>query len=148
MKLIREFIKWYVYITFGVLVIVALSCTTAEIEFVKTYTLWQILIASFLTSVVTTIMHSGHEEGLVKCLPRMFLHYALLCIVMVVCGMMFDWISQSIGGILFMMGAVAAVYVITLGIFSLLDWRAANNINQRLKEMYPDDGEENTEGKN
>lgn len=148
MKLIREFIKWYVYITFGVTVIVALSCTTAGIEFVKTYTLWQILIASFLTSVVTTLMHLGHEEGLAKCLPRIFLHYALLCVVMVVCGMLFDWISQNVGGILFMMGAVAAVYVITFGIFYLLDLRAANNINQRLKEMYPDDREENTEEKN
>ena len=49
MKIISSFIKWYFYITTGILFVCAINMTLSREENIPSDTLWKILLSGFLT---------------------------------------------------------------------------------------------------
>lgn len=137
MKVFRDFIKWFLYITVGILVVCAVNFALSGSDTIPMMTLWQILLSGGLTTLVTMLLYpreSGKKSAVfVGCL----IHYAVLCVVMIVCGYWFQWLSLDAEGICMMCLSVAGVYLLAFTAYYILDLRQAKKINQRLKEKYP-----------
>ncbi len=134
MKLVSEAFKWFLYITTGTLIVTAIIFTLSGEEMISVNTLWKILLASLLTTIVTVCLHPAEEKNV----GGYILHYIALCVVMIVCGRLFDWIDFSLSGILLMMAAVAGVYMISFVAYWLVDRKQAEEINKMLKKRYKD----------
>ena len=139
MKKIGEYVKWYVYITTSILMVEALIFGVYGAEELPGETLWQIMVSGFLTTLVTVLMVCTDSVTTVGAVLKYVCHYVLLCAVMIPLGSWFGWIRLSLPGIAIMLGAVAAVYVLTFCAYYIIDMRAANKMNQRLKEKYGDE---------
>lgn len=135
MKLIGEIFKWFLYITTGILIVTAIAFGAKGEEMMPVNTLWKILLAGFLTTVVTVGFKTWKDRGVISYV----LHYMSLCLVMVVCGGMFGWIPFSVFGVFLMMFYVAAVYGIAFVAYWLVDRKQAEEINKLLEERYKDE---------
>nr|MBQ8252047.1 DUF3021 family protein [Lachnospiraceae bacterium] len=136
MKKIGEYVKWYVYITTSILMVVALIFGLYGAEELPGETLWQILVSGFVTTLLTVIMVYVDAVTVAGTVMKFIGHYACLCTVMIVLGGWFGWINLNVRGIVLMVCAVAAVYVLAFGAYYIIDLRAAKQMNQRLKEKY------------
>lgn len=139
MKRLREALKWFLYITTGILFVVALSYSLAGEENVPTIGLWYILLAGLLTTIVTMILAPTEEEKQAVIGVKMILHYVVLCVVMTILGIVFGWMTFSLEGVIMMCIDVAIVYVISFFAYCIVDRKQADAINKRLKEKYGDE---------
>lgn len=142
MKLLKDFVRWFFYITTAVLMICAFHFSVSGDDLIPTKTLWQILLAGFLTAGVTALLYprEGRKRG--RIFSQCLLHYGALCAVMIVSGHCFGWLEYDFGGIAMMLASVAVVYLICFGTHYLIDLHDADKINRRLREKY---GEEMTQ---
>ncbi len=136
MKKIGEYVKWYVYITTSILMVEALIFGMYGAEKLPGETLWQIMVSGLVTTLLTVAMVYVDTKTVAGGVFKYLGHYAALCAVMIVLGGRFGWINLNVRGILLMMGAVAAVYVLAFGTYYIIDLRSAKQINRRLKEKY------------
>ena len=143
MRGIHDFIKWFSYITMGILIVYAFNMLFYGLDSLPANTLWQILLSGALTTFVTFLFYPRELENASKssgkAVFQILLHYFALSAVMIFCGHQFGWLSYSPSGILMMLISVALVYLIAFGIFYLTDLKQANKINQKLKEQYKDE---------
>ena len=142
MKIISSFIKWYFYITTGILFVCAINITLSREENIPSDTLWKILLSGFLTTVVTMFFLFRESDSKFVMGYRMILHYLALGIVMILSGRWFGWLEFDISGIVMMLLSVAVVYFLTSFAYYILDRKEAQEINQKLNEKYHDDGRE------
>lgn len=142
MKIISSFIKWYFYITTGILFVCAINMTLSREENIPSDTLWKILLSGFLTTVVTMFFLFRESDSKFVMGYRMILHYLALGIVMILNGRWFGWLEFDISGIVMMLLSVAVVYFLTSFAYYILDRKEAQEINQKLNEKYHDDGRE------
>lgn len=138
MSIFRQFIKWYFYITTGILVIVAANFALYGVKTIPRDTLWQILLSGFITTLVTILLAPRANQSRVKEKIGMLIHYLGLCAAMIISGSWFGWIRLNQAGIRLMMISVALVYIIVYGVDYLLNRKQADEINQKLQEKYPD----------
>lgn len=145
MNFLKLLIKIFCYTTMGILLICTISFGNSPLP---EGTLWNILLSSFFTSVLTTLLFPGAlSSNSVREKPhsriwiffRILLHYGALCGVMIFLGSRFGWISLSPKGIFFMALYVALVYLIVYSSIYWLELNQAKQINQRLKEQYTDE---------
>ena len=139
MRRLSDFIKWYTYITISILIVCAVVFTIYNTKSIPLVTLWQILLSGFLTTLVTVLSVLKEENRRWLLAVRHVLHYVLLCIIMIICGNFFGWMSLNFQGIAMMVGAVAVVYLLAFGAYCVTDLKQANEINQKLKEKYRED---------
>lgn len=132
------FIKWFFYITSGILIVCAVNFEIAGMDTIPRQTLWQILLSGFLTALVTLLFYPGDCRKKSTVILRCLLHYVLLCAVMLICGHWFGWLQFNPAGIAMMAVSVAVVYLLSFLAYYLIDLRQADEINQRLKEKYSD----------
>ena len=139
MRRLSDFIKWYFYITTGILFIVAGNFALVKAEMIPGDTLWQILLSGFLTTLVTVALVP--REGMSKKITwiHILLHYLGLCVTMVISGYWFGWINLNPAGICLMMVSVALVYLIVFVVYYLLDVKQADAINRKLQEKYSEE---------
>lgn len=138
MKILSNYIKWFLYINTGILIVTAINFPLAGVESMPINTLWNILFSALVTTVVT-VFFSPREERKIKMPFQYIMHYLTLCAVMIFFGNMFGWIHLNVGGVVMMMVDVALVYVIAFVVYYILDIRQADAINKKLKEMYGDE---------
>ncbi len=134
---LQEFIKWFVFITTGILIVCAVGFSfSPDGTAIPRITLWEILLSGLLTSIITTIFLS--REALDKCglILVFFLHYIFLDITMIVCGSYFGWMNFDLGGAAGMSVSVGGVYLFTSAVNYVLDVQQADAINRKLKEKY------------
>ncbi len=141
MQIIKDFFKWYTYITTGILgIITILFASVYRSESVTTAILWQIMVSSFVTTLLTICMKYG--MGKVKCLAKWngmlgnLLHYLLISIVMLILGSRFGWFHFEVFSMAIMLLAIGGVYLFVYGVYWLIDLYQADKINKRLKEKY------------
>ncbi|MBQ8198564.1 MAG: DUF3021 family protein [Lachnospiraceae bacterium] len=139
MKKIGEYVKWYVYITTSILMVVALIFGLYGAEELPGETLWQILVSGFATTLLTVVMVYVDTATVMGSVFKFVGHYLALCATMIVLGGRFGWLNLNVRGIAMMMCAVAAVYVLAFGAYYIIDLRSAKQINRRLKEKYGDE---------
>lgn len=136
MNYIKEYLKWFVIINIGVMLIVAINTTaygTADIM-----TLWKILAASAVTSLVTTIAFSIEPKRImtpIKQIVFFIILYVVLLAVMVAIGIVFDWIDFSAKGLSVMALSVAGVFIVTVVLSAVLGAVDAKKMNEALKDM-------------
>lgn len=141
MEKIRVFLKWYLYITVGILIVIAVNFAFSGEKTVSADTFWQILLSGFLTTLVTVIFSPEDEHTKVRIAIKFALHYVSLCLVMFVCGSWFGWMTPNPAGAAIMMLDVGVVYLFVVAATYLIDVSQAREINKRLQEKYG--GEEN-----
>lgn len=124
MRRLSDFIKWYTYITISILIVCAVVFTIYNTKSIPLVT-------------VLSVLKEENRRWLLA--VRHVLHYVLLCIIMIICGNFFGWMSLNFQGIAMMVGAVAVVYLLAFGAYCVTDLKQANEINQKLKEKYRED---------
>lgn len=138
MRVIKDFMRCFLYITMGILIVCAVNFQLSDAPWLPKETLWQILLSGALTAGVTILLYP--REGVNKSIfwIQLLIHYAVLCMIMVFCGHWFGWLDLGTGGIVMMVVSVAVVYVLTFVIHYLIDQKSAKEINQKLWERYGD----------
>ena len=139
MELIRNFIKWFLYITISIFLVVTLTYKMYSADTIPTDTLINILISGFLTTAVTVVIALRECKSKWGSLLKYLIHYISLCVVMCLCGDWFGWYDLNLSGILSMSLSVAIVYAMSFGVYCLIDWKQAKDINKMLKEKYKDE---------
>ncbi len=139
MELVRNFIKWFLYITISIFLVVTLTYKMYSVDTIPTDTLINILISGFLTTAVTVVIALRECKSKWTALLKYILHYIALCVVMCLCADWFGWYDLNLSGILSMSLSVAIVYAMSFGVYCLIDWKQAKDINKMLKEKYKDE---------
>lgn len=134
MKYISEFIKYFCYITTGIVIVSGIS--VLQYEKINSITIIQTVLAGAITALVTTILLAGEPKSKKDILFRMGLHYILLCVIMVIIGFSFNWISKDIFGVIFMVISVGVVYVFVTISYVFTSRKEVNELNKALIEKY------------
>ncbi len=140
MKFLSELIKYFCYITTGIVLVSGI--TVAGSDGIPGITLLQTLLAGAVTAVVTTVLLTGEPKSKADMYFRLGLHFALLCVIMIGIGFWFCWIPRDLLGALFMVVSVAVVYVFTAISYMMTSRREVGEMNRALREKYHDDQQE------
>ena len=138
MKIFSDFIKWFLYITTCILIVVAANIMISGKDMIPADTLWQVLLSGFLTTLVTVLLWAKEPGNIRSGIIRMLVHYIALCAVMIICGRWFDWMNLSPAGIVMMVISVAVVYALVVLADYWTGRKLADEINQKLKGRYRD----------
>lgn len=141
MKFFTEFLKYFVIITTGVLLMCAVNVSMSENHgesLALDVTLWQILGAGAVTAFVTALVYKRECNTKKQFIAMGMIHYILICVIMVTLGVLFGWMDLNIGGIIMMTVSAALVYLFTYAVRYFSDMRQADEFNRALKEKYKD----------
>ncbi len=133
-NIISDFIKWFLIINTGIMLIVWVNI--AGYDTIWTTIIPQILSASFLTSIVTTAFFSFNPRKPIKVPVRIaltFAHYLILCIIIFVLGALYDWFELTIKGGVMVAASVAGVYFISAAISYVLSKAEADEMTHALQ---------------
>ncbi len=139
MKTLGNFIKWFVYITVGILIVCGISYRMAGNETVTVDVFWMILLSAFVTTLVSVLILPKEEEGKVKSGIKFVLHYIVLCVIMCFLGERFGWIDYDLAGVVGMIIRVGVVYLLAFMAYYIIDIKQASDINKMLQEKYGDE---------
>ena len=138
MRMFSNFVKWFLYITTGILVICGINYKLAGVETVTVDIFRKILFCGLVTTLATVLLLPKEEDGRTKSCIKFALHYVVLCTIMIPLGVRFGWIELHLTGIVTMMIDVGGVYLLSLGAHYFIDCKQADEINRMLKERYGD----------
>lgn len=139
MRTLSNFVKWFLYITTGIMIVCGINYTLAGVETVTVNVFWKILFCGFATTLVTVLLLPKEDDGKIKSYIKFALHYIALCIVMIPVGVWFGWISFQPSGVIIMMADVGGVYFAACLAYYIIDCRQAEKINKGLREKYGDE---------
>lgn len=134
MRFITDLVKYFVYITTGIVFVFIARLLIEGGSGISTQTLIRIPCAGFVTALVTVIICSS--EALTKKVfyIRIAIHYLLLCVIMVIFGTAFEWINFDLAGVMTMVISTAAIYVFTFVGGYLSSKSEAEKFNKALKD--------------
>lgn len=135
MKYITEIIKYFTFITTGIVILFIVLMLIDGDDIITLSTLIKIPCAALVTSVVTVIFDPSETKR--NFMLSMLLHYLVLCIVMIGIGKLFGWISLDIHGILLMVISVAVIYAFTFAVTYITSKNDAEELNRALKNRKP-----------
>lgn len=136
MKFIRDFVKWFVIINTGVLLIFALN--TIGYDYIKTVYLLEIFAASAVTALLTAMFMSIEPKKVINKYMQFLLvlaHYVCLLVTMIILGKSFGWITTEGKDLVIMALSVAGVYICTAIIATVLGTREAKMLNDALQSF-------------
>lgn len=136
MKTLGNFIKWFLYITVGILIVCGISYRIEGIETVTVDIFWMILLSAFVTSLLTVLFLPKEEDRKVKSGIKHALHYIVLCVIMCFLGERFGWLDYDLAGVVGMVIRVGIVYLLAFMAYYIIDIKQANDINKMLQEKY------------
>jgi hypothetical protein len=132
MKYIKSYISYFTAIATAILVIVTIDAALSSYESFPKYLPLEILAASAITALITTIILCREIKTGKQFLVSFLVHFLLLCASMIGLGLLFGWIDASFGNILGMIFDVALVYVIVFAINYILAKKEADELNEAL----------------
>lgn len=133
MKFITELLKYFVYITTGILFVFITMLLIEGSDSISIQKLIQIPCAAFVTALVTVIIYSKEAVMKKEFYIRIAIHYLLLCVIMVILGSAFEWIKIDLAGIMIMVISTAAIYAFTFAGAYLSSKSEAEKLNKALK---------------
>lgn len=139
MKTLGNFVKWFLYITVGILIVSGISYRIAGMDMVPVDVFGMILLSAFVTALATVLMLPKDEDGKGKSCVKFVLHYLVLCVIMIFLGKRFGWLNYNFAGIAMMVIDVGLVYLLAFIVYYIVDIRQANKINKMLQEKYGDE---------
>lgn len=139
MKTFGNFVKWFLYITVGILIVCGINYRIAGVKTVTVDVFGMILFSAFITTLVTFLTLPDEEDGKAKSCIKLVLRYIILCVIMSLLGRWFGWIQFDLPGIASMATDVGVVYLLTCIAYYIIDVRQADEINKMLHEKYEDE---------
>lgn len=139
MKTLGNFVKWFLYITVGILIVCGISYVLAGVEMVMVDVFGMILLSAFVTALATVLITPKDEDGKVKSCVKIVLHYIILCVIMCFLGVWFGWMHFDLAGIAMMVVDVGLVYLLAFVAHYIVDVKQAGEINKMLQEKYGDE---------
>ncbi len=134
MKYITEIIKYFTFITTGIVILFVAILLIQGGDSISLKTLIGMPCLGLVTAVVTVFLYPAEARTRREFWLKLLLHYFVLCVVISVFGMVFGWIGLSFKGILLMMVCTAAVYAFTYAVAYLSSKNDADELNQALKK--------------
>lgn len=133
MKFITDLIRYFVYITTGILFVFITILLLNGGSGISLQTLVEIPCTALVTALVTVFIYS--KEAIMKreFYIRIAVHYLLLCFIMVVLGTAFGWIEFNISGVVTIVISTAAIYAFTFAGAYLSSKSDAKKLNKALK---------------
>lgn len=139
MKRISDIIKYFTFITTGIVILFILIMLVQHDEALDLSTLIEITALGLITSLITVFLYPFEMEKINReYLLRILLHYTVLCAAASVFGISFGWITFSFGGIVLMMISVAGIYVFTYAVAYMTAVYDAEELNRALKDKRKD----------
>ncbi len=117
---------WY-YLT---LVLSGESVTKASIPFL---TLPEILSVGILCGISTEFLLPQRELHIKEVRIRLIIHYALINIIVLICGYFYGWYDLDPGSVLLMCMTSAGVYAFTFFMNYYKDKKTSDEMNEKLK---------------
>ena len=139
MKVFGNFVKWFLYIAVGIMIVCGISYGLAGMETVPVDIFWMILLSAFATALVTVLIQPQENDGKGKACLKNVLHYVILCVIMCFLGVNFGWMNLDMPGIGMMAIDVGIVYLLVFVIYYIVDSKQADEINRMLQEKYGDE---------
>lgn len=133
MRFITDLIRYFVYITTGILFVFIVILLIEGGSGVSTQTLIRIPCAAFATALITALLYSSEAVKKKELYIRISVHYILLCVTMIALGTVFEWISLDLAGIMTMVISTAAIYAFTFAGTYLSSKNEAKKLNEALK---------------
>lgn len=133
MKFITDLIRYFVYITTGILFVFITILLLNGGSGISLQALIEIPCAALATALVTVFIYSKEAVMKREFYIRIAVHYLLLCIIMVIFGTAFDWIGFDLAGVITIMISTAAVYAFTFAGTYLSSKSDAKKLNKALK---------------
>lgn len=133
MKFITELLRYFVYITTGIIFVFIAILLIEGGSSISTKTLIQIPCAALVTALVTVIIYSKEAVMKKEFYIGMAVHYILLCVIMVIFGTAFEWIKFDLAGVMIMVISTAAIYAFTFAGAYLSSKSEAEKLNKALK---------------
>lgn len=133
MKYIKGFFSFFTTISTAILALVALLSSNYPDGFPSELP-FQVLGAAAATAIVTTFVYCTEYKSKTKFILLSLLHYAVLCVIMVILGSMFGWTNTTPKGIIYMCVCVAVVYAVVFAITSIVHKNEADKLNRALRE--------------
>ncbi len=134
MKFLKNFLSFFTSITTAITVNVAIVTIVGDYTEMSKFLALQILGAGAVSALITAAVFSFEFKSKKDYIIKTAVHYILLCIVMNVMGIMFNWTGSDIRGIVMMCVYVALVYVVVYTITYVLYKKEADELNRALKE--------------
>lgn len=134
MRFITDLVKYFVYITTGIVFVFVARLLIEGGSGISTQTLIRIPCAAFVTALVTVIICSSEALTKKAFYIRIAVHYLLLCIIMVIFGTAFEWINLDLAGVITMVISTAAIYAFTFAGGYLSSKSEAEKFNKALKD--------------
>ena len=134
-----EFLKWFLIINTGIMMVVWF--VIFKYDTIWTSIIPQIFGASAATSLVTAGYFSYNPKKPISVPVRLLLtlaHYLVLCVIIMILGVMFDWFDPTLQGCGAVASTVAMVYFIVALISYILSKGEADEMTNALKN-YKDD---------
>lgn len=137
-KRLKETGTLFCMITTGSTVSAALLTTfTKPTEIIFPNVIWQLLFCSFLCSLTPLLYPPGRTFPKREMIIRTLLHYVLINLIVLGCGLGFDWFEIThIPSVLFMLLSIAIIF----GIALFMSWRRsvleAQKMNEKLQEHF------------
>lgn len=102
--------------------------------------LWQIIIISFIASILSIVFYSKTPFSKHGMLIRQCVHFILLLASQLICAWKFDWVHiDSIMEVTVFILMVVVVYIGVCVIIYRYDIKTADQINQRIQELQKND---------
>lgn len=133
LKFIKCFIQFFTTITTAVLLVVAITMLVIS-EPPGDMILFQILISSGATALVTAAFFFREYRTRKGYLIASCIHFLLVCAVMIAIGLWCGWVSPNVLSVLSMVLDVVIVYAITWVSAYLAAKNDADDFNRALKE--------------
>ena len=133
MKFITDLIRYFVYITTGILFVFIVILLIEDSGSISTKTLIQIPCAGLVTALVTVIIYSREAVMKKEFYFRIAIHYLLLCVIMTIFGTAFEWVRLDLAGVMTIVIATAAIYAFTFAGAYLSSKSEAEKLNMALK---------------
>lgn len=134
MSKIQIFIQCFTSVTTGILAVTAVTYSLQGAA-PSDLTLWQILLSAALCALATVLFFPEENAGRLRTRLGLGLHFVSLCVIMVLCGRWFGWISTH-GEAALMVLYVILVYGFTVGVSYLQSKQQTDEMNRRLRKKY------------
>ena len=140
MKLLKEFIAYFVHITTGILLVsgIVVAFLSSESYILPKTILLDVILAGGVTAFITTIIYMREPKTRTEFVILTVVHYIALCAAMVFMGKLFGWIGSELSDIVVMCGYVAIVYAFTFFSRMFTYKKDADQLNEALKKKYKD----------
>lgn len=133
MRFITDLIRYFVYITTGILFVFIAMLLIEGGSGVSTQTLIRIPCAGLATALITAVIYSREAVKKKELYIRISVHYILLCITMIALGTAFEWVNFDLAGVMTMVISTAAIYAFTFTGAYLSSKSEAKKLNEALK---------------